>query len=466
MTPQESSEFIERAMDLSLKWLEHDHKMLSDLVERVEVMPENDQGRVWDLIDTWADSEAEENAKAALAERIRRFAFTRTAEKRALSETTRDRAGLAYANLQPRNPVARHAWLFADHWIELSADDIEEGGSYRAKQTERIRELREMAMQQIWVERGFEGAMTLLSEGGVADVVGHSLAPSITGVNARADFLLQCLSVTSDLKSVADSCIEGFLRFIDNEAHAAILSSVTEGADDDRIARLFRCAPFGQGTWRLLDRYDEGMRDRYWLEVFPPCKHYGETELIELVDHLLEAQRPRAAFYAAQLDWSRIETSRLKRLLIAVATVDNESADHYRPEAYQVTQALESLDGRNGISQNEMAQLEFLYAKVLEHTEHGIPNLEREIAESPASFVQALALASRRHDHGEDPPELQVEDPDRRADLASVALSILRSNPSPAGYRDRRQAVDTEALFLLGYRGTAPLRRTRSRRYR
>ena len=35
----------------------------------------------------------------------------------------------------------------------------------------------------------------------------------------------------------------------------------------------------------------------------------------------------------------------------------------------------------------------------------GCPNLERQIAESPAIFFQALALAFNRSEHGQDPPE-------------------------------------------------------------
>ena len=72
---------------------------------------------------------------------------------------------------------------------------------------------------------------------------------------------------------------------------------------------------------------------------------------------LLEAQRPRAAFHAVHLDWSRVETSRLKRLLLAVATVDAEPADWYRLDAYRLSEALDSLQGRTGVSLDEMAQL-------------------------------------------------------------------------------------------------------------
>ena len=195
--------------------------------------------------------------------------------------------------------------------------------------------------------------------------------------------------------------------------------------DTDSIVRLFRCAPFKQNTWRLLDQYGQEIRDRYWQEVVPQWNHHSEEELIEIIDRLLGVQRPRAAFHAVHLDWPQVETSQLKRLLIAVATVDAEPADWYRPEAYCLSEALDSLDSRTGVSPDEMAQLEFMFITALEDSKHGIPNIERQIAESPALFVQVLAHAFKRNDDGQDPPEWRIENPKRRDDLAIAADSLL-----------------------------------------
>ena len=155
------------------------------------------------------------------------------------------------------------------------------------------------------------------------------------------------------------------------------------------------------------------IQNRYWREVEPQWNHHSEAELIEIIDRLLAVQRPRAAFHAVHLDWPQVETLRLKRLLLAVATVDAEPADWYRPKASRLSEALDSLDGRTGVSQDEMAQLEFMFIMALDRSKHGIPNIERQIAKSPALFVQVLALVFRRNDDGQDPPEWQIEDSER-----------------------------------------------------
>jgi hypothetical protein len=72
-----------------------------------------------------------------------------------------------------------------------------------------------------------------------------------------------------------------------------------------------------------------------------------------------------------------------------------------------------------------MAQLEFLFINALDDSEHGIPNLESQIAESPASFVQAVALAFKRSDSGEDPPDWRIENPGQKVAVARAAHRLL-----------------------------------------
>ena len=164
-----------------------------------------------------------------------------------------------------------------------------------------------------------------------------------------------------------------------------------------------------------------------------------------MIDRLLEAERPRAAFHAVHLDWPRIETARLKRLLFARAE-SAESADHYRLEAYWISKALDSLDGRGGINPDEMARLEFMYIEALDHSEHGVPNLERWVVESPIAFVQALALSFKRRDDGQDPSEWRIENPEQRTGMARAAYSLLRqvSRIPGTGANGR---IDAEALY-------------------
>ena len=63
-TNHEIHEFTRKALDLALAWPQHDQKTLGDLIEGIEAMPQSDRELVWDLIDKWAESKADDNAQS------------------------------------------------------------------------------------------------------------------------------------------------------------------------------------------------------------------------------------------------------------------------------------------------------------------------------------------------------------------------------------------------------------------
>lgn len=442
---KEMYEFDRKALDLLIAWRSHDERALGDLVESLQGMAEDDQTKIWNLIDVWSQK-AGEAAKAALRERIRRFAFTRRSRRRKIGEATRDRAREAYNSLRPHDPVIRHGWLFADHWVQESADEIEEEGFDREKRHERIDRLRREALIEIWTERNFEGVKELLTGSGAADTVGRYVASCVTGTKPQVDFIRRCLSLDGDFRSKAEWCLHGFLLAIRDDSLSEVLQAAAEGLPAEELRRLFVCAPFQASSWQLLERYGEEIRDGYWKDVFPSWwRQHTPAELTELIDRLLEAQRPRAAFHAVHMDFKEIETSRLKRLLREVATVNAEPAGHFKLDRYYISKALDSLDGRAGVTRDEMAQLEFFFIDVLDYSEHRIPNLESQIAQSPAVFVQAVALAYKRSDEGEDPPEWRIENPEQRAAVASTAYHLLDQIRKIPG-TDENGRIDAAAL--------------------
>ena len=182
----------------------------------------------------------------------------------------------------------------------------------------------------------------------------------------------------------------------------------------------------GDQTWRLLNTQPQEVRDRYWREVpvWMSLTLTG-TERNNLIHRLLGTRRPRAAFQVSSMDWKQIETSRLKRILTDIAHVNADREADLQINAFDISQALASLDGRTGVTSGEMAQLEFAFIDALEVSEHGIPNLEREIAKSPELFAQAVALVYKRTGGGQDPPEWSIAAPDQRAAVAMSAYRLL-----------------------------------------
>ncbi|MEO8276648.1 MAG: helix-turn-helix domain-containing protein [Thermoanaerobaculia bacterium] len=426
-TQRESSEFVRKALDLALSRSSHDQDTLGDLVGRLDGMAENDQSSLWTVIEVWAaNPTTSDTARADLRERIRRFALTNVGRRRIEDETVRDRARAIYAKFEASDPVIRHGWLFENPWIEETATGPEEDNHDFDARDERIHALRIGAIGEVWAHQGFDGLISLLLKSGAASVVGKYAALCVSDLHERIEFLLRCLAIRGDFEQRADDCVLGFLWTVDAAVRPQLLLQVAEKVRPEEQARLFKASPFEKLTWLIAEEFGAEISGRYWNEVNPQwARRQPDSDLNEMVDRLLNVQRPRAAFHAAHMDYERLETSRLKRLLTDVATIGTEASGAYRLDGHDLSEALDALDGRSGVSIDEMAQIEFRFASALEGSKHGIPNIERQIGESPLLYMQIMALIWKRKDDGQDPPEWRIEDAETRRAIDSSMHHVL-----------------------------------------
>ena len=430
--PGEGSEFERKALDLAIAWPTHDRTTLGDLVERCDNLPDKDQSSVsvWERVDAWSRTATDHAAKAELRERIRRSVPIQRRSAGGSESTRWGRVREIVNALAPGDPVVRHRWLFARSWVDFSADDLDDADLDFDEREQRIHELRTNAMAEIWSARGRDGIFALLADCD-ARTVGRYAASRAVEQQAVADVFRASLSAPAASGVELDHFMGGFLAELDDDTRTALIATVTQSAAVGEAARIMACAPFRDRTWRLLDGQDGRVRERYWRTVAPTTERFTESETTEMLDGLLAAGRPRPAFHAVRFDWSRVETSRLQRLVNAVVDDDTEPADEFRIDAWRLSEALDSLDGRPGITADEMAQLEFACIDALASLgpaggrSHGIPNLERKIAESPALFVQAVALVFKRDDGAEDPSERHVEEQMPRVNAGRAAYHLL-----------------------------------------
>lgn len=445
-TYKEIYDFACIALKLLLDWSPHTEKTLGDLVKSLQYISEKDAEKVWALIDDWS-KKADEAAKAELRETIRQYAFTRQSHLLKIGETNLDRAHAAYDNLCPHDVVIKYAWLFANQWIQESLDETEDENFDWQKREEKIDKLRNDAITEIWTERGFNGVRDLLSVSDAAGIIGHYAASCVTGFNSRVAFIRNCLLFDGDMKNKVEWCLQGFLNTIEEVTRIELLRTAYKEIQGEHRERLFICAPFQASTWRLLDNYEEDIRKNYWKNVIPSWGRFSPEETNEIIDCFLEVERPRAAFSTVHLSWEDVETSRLKSLLYGVATVNSEPEGHFQLNGYDISEALDSLDGRVGVTPNEMAQLEYLFLGALHESKHGIPNLENQIADSPELFVQFIVLVYKRNDEGQDPAEWRIEDPERRAAVAEIGYRLLGQIKKIPG-TDGNGHIDIKRLTL------------------
>ncbi len=431
VSPTEGREFRLKALEQMLDWQPgYDAAKLADLIENLGVMPESNQAQVWSLVDDWLSAPPSDSETAELRERLRRFAFATRGRSTAAKPEVRERVREMYERLLPVDPVSRNAWLFADYWIEEWPEDTDETADWH-QQEARTQERRTEAMTEILESEGLRGALGLLPGSEAAEEVGRHVSLCTPCLRAKAEALNMCVS--NDAPAGMDlepgklgAFVRGFMFAVDEDARERLLSSVAEALAQDEVVLLLKWAPFENRTWRVACDQGAEVVKAYWREVRPHRgRGFSDSERAELLDRFLEADRPHAAFFALSLAWDSVETSRLRELLGKIAAGSGKAEADLGLSPHDLQRAIESLNGRPGVTREEMAHLEFAFYEALQFSKYGAPNLQRHLAESPQDFVWLVSLLYERGDGAEDPEGWPVKEPRRRSTFVQSAVSVL-----------------------------------------
>ena len=429
--PTEGLGFRLKALEQMLDWqLGYDAAKLGDLIENLGVMPESNQAQVWSLVDDWLSAQRSDSETAELRERLRRVAFAIRGPFTKVKPEVRERVREMYERLLPADPVSRNAWLFARYGIEEWPEDTDETVDWR-QQEARVQERRTEAMREILENAGLSGALRLLPGSEAADQVGCHVAQCTPCRSDRVETLRA--SLTADLPAEpgieADKLgefVRGFLFGVQEDAREELLSSVAETLPQDQVDLLFKWAPFEERTWHAAREHGVESARAYWREVRPHRgRKFTEDERTQLLDGLLAAERPRAAFFALSLRPDSVETSRLSDLLTRIASGGGKEDSDLEIGAHDLERAVRSLNGRTGVSRDEMAYLEFAFFEALRFGDYDIPNLQRSLAESPRDFVRLVSVIHERRDGRADPEGWPVSDSRRLSPLRPSAYAVL-----------------------------------------
>ena len=265
--------FIQMAKEILLSWQEHDQSTFGDLAVLMGSFTEEEQSAVWALMGAWAESKADDWAKAELRERIR-------------CSVSGNSARLMCEKLRPKDLIIRHGWLFASAWVAKSKEELQTLAGAAAldlaaaekgleAREAGIDGLRQSAMKEVWAARDLTGVIAMVESGGDGYTVGWyaaSCAPN------AADLLQACV-----VRGVAIVQLDWFMAAViarrADPAESDLLLDVSLRLDHEQSVRLWRCAPFREETWRMMDRLpDEEVGMAYWRTGFaalPPTLHGG-----------------------------------------------------------------------------------------------------------------------------------------------------------------------------------------------
>ena len=389
-TLDQDHRLVRKARDICLNWPMHTEKTLGDLVEGLEELDEPARQAVCDLLDRWVDEPQSDQAKGSLRGRVRRCAYTRGFR----ASATGGRIRRAMTKLAPGDLVVRHRWLFASasprHGID-DADSSLDQITAIAVHVQRPDALRD----DLETSEGFNGLNDLCRHGNATRIIGSLMPENLGGTQEAIPFVRWCLDkMSEDSANRYESCLESFLAALDTDSLPALADEIGRSHGEMGRLRLLVSMPYRK-AWKLLETESDAFRSAYWEKVgFGPGR-YPAGDIQELVDRLLEAGRPIAALQAVSPDWDAVETSRLTKLLHALARV---GAPFHRLYGSRIPDMFKSLDRRADVTIEEKAKIEFMFLRVLDGSEYGMPNLARQIMSSPAWYAEAVIRASNRGD--------------------------------------------------------------------
>ncbi len=119
----------------------------------------------------------------------------------------------AFEALLPDDIVLRHEWLFAQQWVPESAEELADHDVDFQKHEERIRELRESTLREIWSLTGYEGIARLCELSEAPYMIGWHLASGVFDIKDAEQFAADVIGCESSSRSLKAGTLSfGFAR--------------------------------------------------------------------------------------------------------------------------------------------------------------------------------------------------------------------------------------------------------------
>lgn len=409
VTEQDVYDFCNAAVETALTWASYTFEQLLDLVSHIYNLTTEQQDKIWFLIKDWALNQATESKKVTMREKLRATILSKRAKRDSNRIMFTELGKQAYAALEPKELIDKYFWLFRSHWVDYSADEIEDDPNMNFEEREGIiNKNRVVALKEILQEKGFSGILELSLKGDCASTIGFLLRRFVFSSDEESVQLIKLAleSFKKDAHINYKNIIRGLL--FESDDNTSLFKTLSKYLDDSDKVQVYLQAPFDSQVWRLVDSLDGNYQQEYWEKIVPSyCMNINEVE--EAVKYLLLANRPQTAFLYVNLILKKISPKVIFEILTAMLlpTAKNENNP---PDSYRLGDAFSQISDCETLSLEQKANLEFSYIVALapygrKNENCSIKSLERYLEEHPEFFVQLISKLYKRDDGLEDENE-------------------------------------------------------------
>lgn len=344
----------------------------------------------------------------------------------ALPAAELDEVEKLYFSFEPKDQIDKSAWLFSEHIAKLprpAPNDWRESETLSFK-------LRREVIVRVYAEQGYDGIVRLIRQATYPHLISHALAQTDISRDAKGTILRQALlSQESAVVNFASSLVAYLVPQESMEwARALLMEPATRDWPTGTVVKLLHALPTGPETWKIANELGEDIETAYWKQL-PIIGVDNQPESVELVlNKLLAVHRPKNAAVFAAYNKANIAVDLIIRVLLEAAASNRENNVDMEDSVmftFAVEELLQQLDGMKEVREEQIAQLEWAYLALLQHSRRPPVVIHASMSSNPDLFVEVLSAAF--HPANKERPVWPPEEAEQRKMIASHAYRLLDS---------------------------------------
>lgn len=422
LDPQRWAELIEHIPNLTPQWRQ---KTLTALASASDSMSD-DKSRM----PVWA-------ALRQLLHHHRSFPEAQWA----LPKEELDKIETVYHQFEPKDSVNQRSWLFSDRAQILSGKRVE---NWEARDAE-LFAMRRAAVTELLSTDDFETIIRLATEVEDPRWVGFAFGETRSDSREADDVLQRTLGdQTRKIREFARGLTGAMVQQKGRQWLTALLSRARfENWSEEKIADLLLALPLDKNTWDAAASFGDVVRRDYWKRTHIFWRSEDREANEYAIRQLVEVGRASGAVDFIAGSQQLVSGELIASVLLEAANPSSQTSDATSSTMFQwsVAQLLKRLDADDTVSETAIAQLEWIYLGLLEHSERLPIVLHRSMSNDPAFFVQVLSATCVAHSAtAEDRAQISEE----AKAVASHAFRLLQSWNIVPGAKET--GIDAPAL--------------------
>ncbi len=347
--------------------------------------------------------------------------------------------------IAPEDPVHRDLWQFNDLVPKM---EMRAGSDY----VEESNRSRKQVVRSILNDRGVSAVLALAGAAKEPHLVGYAFAEAVESQAPLEDVFRTQFTTQTQISEDFFVAVSGAAHYRFGATWDPWIGDVAAHSDARRGAVLFLRWPDSRDTWSFVQSLGYSIEQEYWRRKYA-LNQTSDEDLLFAIEKYNSVGRFSASVDLIAYQEQRIPTKVCVRALRGLVGELNASGPNSQNALYSVTHLFAALQGRDDITTEELATLEYQYLPLLEHQGEPVA-LGRLLKSSPQFFIEVICdvfspASERGKERGEIPEEVRTK--------ARFGYQMLQSMKSLPGFTENGQDVKilrnwiAEARDLAGH---------------